>query len=111
MENTFFCTSFAKLLPGEYRSSDNSQIVTSSMYFSALVLWAMVFTRKTIFYATFLGSSSAACGLLTTLGLHAWRGWPKQLPRHCEGSLEKDPSSPDAMVIPEVGFYLHQNSQ
>ena len=79
------------------------------MYFPALVLWAMMFTQKTTFYATFLGGSTAARGLLTTLSLHARRRWSKQLWRHCEGSLEKDPSSPDAMVIPEVGFYLHQN--
>ena len=65
-----FCTSFAKLLPGEYGSFDNFQIAASSMYFSALVLWAVMFTQKTTFYATFLGSSTAACGLLTTLGLH-----------------------------------------
>ena len=75
-----FCTSFAKLLLGEYRSFDNSQIAASSMYFSALVLWAMMFTQKTNFYATFLGSSTAACGLLTTLGLYTRRRWPKQLP-------------------------------
>ena len=56
-----FCTSFAKLLLGEYRSFNNSQIAASSMYFSALVLWAMMFTQKTNFYATFLGSSTAAC--------------------------------------------------